>query len=204
MKTTSGKRLYSLKESYIIAYLAFRSFSRIKYAKKKGLINEQFSERIMLAVTEVNGCEVCSYAHTKMALEAGMSNEEIQKMLSGTQDDAPVEELPAIMFAQHYADTRSKYSCESWERIVDEYGLAKAHGILGYIRIIMMGNAYGVAWSSFVNRFKGKPDKRSNLLYELGMVFCTFIFIPVALIHAAFAMLFIRDKYKKDKEQTIS
>jgi AhpD family alkylhydroperoxidase len=37
----------------------------------------------MLAVTEVNGCEMCSYAHTKMALEAGLSNDEIQQMLAG-------------------------------------------------------------------------------------------------------------------------
>ncbi|MFC0273464.1 carboxymuconolactone decarboxylase family protein [Metabacillus herbersteinensis] len=32
----------------------------------------------MLAVTEVNGCEFCSYSHTKIALEQGMSQEEIK------------------------------------------------------------------------------------------------------------------------------
>lgn len=94
MKNNSGRELYSLKESYIITYKAFSSIRMLSSAKKKGLLSPQFIERIMLAVTEVNGCEVCSYAHTKMALEAGMSNEEIKNMLAGTSEDAPVDEMP--------------------------------------------------------------------------------------------------------------
>ncbi|WP_256205872.1 carboxymuconolactone decarboxylase family protein [Carnobacterium iners] len=38
-------------------------------------------ERIMLAVTQVNGCSVCSYTHTKMALEVGMKSEKIKNIL---------------------------------------------------------------------------------------------------------------------------
>lgn len=138
----------------------------------------------MLAVTEVNGCEICSYAHSKMALEAGLSNKEIQNMLSGESGDVPSEEMPAVMFAQHYADYRGRPSKESWERMIEIYGLPKSKGILGIIRKIMLGNTYGIPWSSFFNRFKGKPDKRSSLFYELTMIFCSFIFIPIAVIHA--------------------
>lgn len=108
----------------------------------------------MLAVTEVNGCSYCSYAHTKMALEAGMSNEEIQKMLLGESDDIPEEEVSAIMFSQHYAETRGHPSKKSWDRIVEIYGINEAKGILGAIRIMMFGNAAGVAWGSFAIRFK--------------------------------------------------
>ena len=190
MKNNSGRELYSLKESYIITYKAFSSIRMLSSAKKKGLLSPQFIERIMLAVTEVNGCEVCSYAHTKMALEAGMSNEEIKNMLAGTSEDAPVDEMPGIMFAQHYADYRGKPTEESWNRVVDIYGLEKANGILGAIRIIMLGNAYGIPWSSFFNRFKGKGDKRSNIFYEIAMIIASIIFIPIGLIHFLLARLF--------------
>lgn len=190
MRKLPGRKLYSLKESYVITYLAFLSVPKFRNAKKQGLLNEQFSERIMLAVTEVNGCEICSYAHTKMALEAGMSNEEIQNMLAGTSTDVPKDEMPAVMFAQHYADYRGRPTREAWERIVEIYELPKAEGILGAARIMMLGNTYGVAWSSFFNRFQGNPDKRSSLLYELGMVLCTLVFILIALIHALLANLF--------------
>lgn len=184
MKIKKSSSLYSFKETYRITYLAFRSLASFKVAKKHGLLDDQLMERIMLAVTEVNGCEVCSFAHTKMALEAGLSNEEIQSMLAGLSGDVPVDEMQAIMFAQHYADYRGRPSRKSWKRLLETYGKEKAEGILGAIRMIMMGNAYGIAWSSFSNRFKGHPDQRSSLLYEIGMIICTLFFIPSALIHA--------------------
>jgi AhpD family alkylhydroperoxidase len=103
-----------------------------------------FLERNMLAVTEVNGCALCSYYHTKVALENGMSAEEIKGMLGGDLADAPEAELPAILFAQHYADTRGKPSKEAWERVCAAYGETGAYGVLAAIRMIMMGNALGI------------------------------------------------------------
>ena len=80
-----------------------------------------------------------------------MSNEEIQKMLSGNRC-LPTSEVPAVIFAQHYAETRGNPTLESWQRIVKIYGSYKAKGILGSVRAIMIGNAYGIAWNSFFNR----------------------------------------------------
>ncbi|ABE51396.1 carboxymuconolactone decarboxylase family protein [Methanococcoides burtonii] len=196
MKDNFGRKLYSLGEFYKITYLAFFSTYDLLYAKKNELLSQHFLERIMLAVTEVNGCEVCSYAHTKMALEAGMSNEEIQSMLAGISDDVPEEEMSAVVFGQHYADSRGYPSKESWERIIEIYGLREAKGILASIRIMMLGNAAGIPWGSFVNRFKGKPDNRSSLPYEIGMILCTIIYLPIALIHALLAKLFNRSTIK--------
>ena len=185
-----GRKLYSVYESYWILYKGLRTTKYMSKAKKADELSSEFSERIMLAVTEVNGCVACSYAHTKMALEAGMSNEEIQKLLEGVFDNVPEDEVAAVLFAQHYADTRGNPSKEAWERIVKIYGLRKAEGILGAIRMIMIGNAYGIAWSSFTGRFKGKPDKRSSVLYEISMVLATIFFIPIALVHALLSDLF--------------
>ena len=38
-------------------------------------ISLEFRERLMLAVTEVNGCKYCSYYHARAALDAGISRE---------------------------------------------------------------------------------------------------------------------------------
>lgn len=192
MKGIYEKRLYSLGEFYKIYYLTFISVYDFIYAKRNDLLDEPFIERIMLAVTEVNGCLFCSYAHTKMALEAGMSNEEIQNMLAGVSDDVPEEEMSAVVFSQHYAETRGNPSKKSWERLVEVYGLPKAKGILGAIRIMMFGNSAGVAWGSFVSRFRKKEevDQRSSLLYEIAMMLATFIYLPLAFIHALLAKQF--------------
>lgn len=192
MKDTLGRKLYSLREFYTIIYQAIFSASDFIHAKRSNLLSEHFIERIMLAVTEVNGCLYCSYAHTKMALEAGMSNEEIQNLLAGVNDDVPADEMSAILFSEHYAETRGQPTEKSWERMIEMYGQPEAKGILGAIRIMMFGNAAGVAWGSFVNRFKkeGEVDQRSTLLYEIGMILGTFVYLPIALVHSLAAKIF--------------
>ena len=152
-------------------------------AKINNELSPQFIERIMLAVTEVNNCSICSFAHTKWALEKGMSKEEIQNILAGNMDDIPADELEAVIFAQHYADTRGNPTKKAWDSIVKVYGTPKARAILGVTRTIMIGNTYGLPWSSFFNRFKGKPDPRSSLKYELSMILGIFL-VPISFIHA--------------------
>ena len=84
---TTGKKLFSVWELYRIMTLAFRSVPLLKHAKAAGEMNKAFLERIMLAVTEVNGCAMCSYFHTRVALESGFSSEEIRNILGGVLAD---------------------------------------------------------------------------------------------------------------------
>lgn len=179
-----GRRLYSVRESYRILYNGLRTIRYLARAWWTNELSRDFIERIMLAVTGVNDCAVCSHGHAKMALEAGMSSEEIRDLLAGVMDGVPADDVPAVLFAQHYADSRGSPSKESWERIVDLYGLSRARGILGAIRMIMVGNTYGIIQGSLVNRFRGLPDPRSSLPYELSMVIAVVLFLPVALVHA--------------------
>lgn len=204
MKDSYGRKLFSLKEYYRIVYLAFFSANNLQVVRKNKTLSEHFMERIMLAVTEVNGCPLCSFAHTKMALESGMSNEEIQNMLAGIGDDIPDDEISAVLFSQHYAETRGYPSRKSWERIVEIYGLEKAKGILGAIRIMMLGNAFGIPLGSFLNRFKKgeEADERSGLIYEIVMILASVVYLPIALIHALLAKLFKKPTIKfKDVEK---
>ena len=154
MQNKPGKKLYSIPEAYRITLNAFRSIPYLKQAKKSGEMNEQFMERIMLAVTEVNGCAMCSYYHTKVALESGMSNDEIRNMLCGDCADAPDNEMQAILFAQHYADTRGNPSKETWKNIQKIYGEGGSYGVLAAIRMIVMGKCL---WHRLGIVFKSIP-----------------------------------------------
>lgn len=185
----SEQKLYNFKEFYWALYEGLRLAPKLTRARKQGELSPKFMERIMLAVTEVNGCAACSYAHTKLALEAGMSNQEIQKMLAGVVVDVPEEELPAILFAQHYAEDRGLPSTAAWNRIVEIYGPSKAMAILAAIRMMTIGNIYGIPLGSFFNRFRKKPDERSSLGYEISLLFMGLLMIPVAGIHATIASL---------------
>ena len=140
MANTAGKRLYSFKEVYLIYYHMIRTYPYMSVAKRKKELSLHFIERIMMAVTEVNGCALCSFAHTKMALEAGMNAGEIKNILAGAYEDVPADEIDAILFAQHYAESRGKPSKQSWDRLLQVYGEHKAMGILGTTRAIYFGN----------------------------------------------------------------
>lgn len=186
-----GRKLYSVRESYWISYNGMRTLRYMFKAKRNNEMSSKFIERLMLTVTEVNGCAICSYAHSKRALESGMTSGEIQNMLRGIMDDVPSDEVAAVMFAQHYAETRGNPTSASWQRIIEIYGMSMAMGILGSIRTIMMGNTYGIPWSSFFNRLRGRADPRSSLLYEVRMMLGT-ILVPFSVIHALISGLLRR------------
>lgn len=168
-----GRKLYSISEIYSHIYKAMLIRGGSKGAISKGVLDKQFKERIMLAVTEVNSCDMCSYAHTKLALSSGMTNDEIKKLLTGDLTSAPEDELKAIMFAQHYAESRGNPDNDSWVSVVREYGRDKSIAILGSIRDIMVGNSLGIPLGSLKNRIKRNADPRSNLGYELSVVLLT-------------------------------
>jgi AhpD family alkylhydroperoxidase len=189
MTDTKGRELYSVNEVYRILVDGMRTAPLLSRARRSKVIDKPFMERIMLAVTEVNGCPVCSYAHAKMALDAGLSDGEIQQMIMGSFADAPRDQMTAIMFAQQYADNRSVTDLSAWERLNDHYGKVKAEGILGAIRIITMGNVMGIPWGSFWGRVRGKPDNRSSLGYELGTLFGILLMFPFTMIHATVLMI---------------
>jgi len=177
------KRVYGIKDFYSILEEAVNSFTILRKARKKNILSKQFEERIMLAVTEVNGCEMCSYYHTKEALKSGMSEKDIQNMLQGELGEIPEEESVAIFFAQHYAESSANPDAEAWQRVVEFYGEEKAEMMLAYIKVIMMGNVYGLAAGSFLNRFKGvQVNKRSSIGLELSILLSVIIFFPVLFI----------------------
>lgn len=180
------KKIYSHREFYRALVLAVRSIKYHRLNRREKLISSQFAERIMLAVTEVNGCEACSYAHTKFALEEGMSPEEIGAILSGETESIPENELVGVLFAQHYTDENGSASEESWQRLVNEYGQEKALVILATARTMNAANIYGIAISAISDRFKGKPSGKTGLFYEISIILLVLLYLPLAMIQAVF------------------
>jgi len=187
------KRVYGIKDFYYILEEAVNSFAVLRKARIKNTISKQFQERIMLAVSEVNGCEICSYYHTKEALKSGMSEKDIQNMLQGELGEIPEEETIAIFFAQHYAEASANPDSEVWKRVVEIYGEEKAKAILAYIKVIMMGNVYGLAAGSLINRFKGvQVNKKSTVGLELSILLSAIIFFPFLFIKKGISVLFLQ------------
>ena len=188
MQQTKARKLATPAQAYLALYRALRTVGAFRKAKQSGSLSLQLQERLMLAVTEVNGCALCSYGHSRMALEAGLSGQEIEDLLGGQTDGAPKEELPAILFAQHYADTRGRPTAAAWAQLVSRYGQPQAAGMLGAVRMITVGNTWGIPTGSLLARLtkqeKYHIDTRSSVGYELVMLLLLLPFLPVAMLQA--------------------
>lgn len=183
MENNKLPKQYTIFEYYTALVKWTRSISRLIQNRKQAMISQDFVERLMLAVTEVNGCAVCAYGHTQMALNQGFSQEEITAFLSGSHEFIRAEEMKAILFAQHYADTKGKVDKKAYQSLVETYGEASSAVILAAIQMMMIGNIAGLPISAFQRRLKGNKDSNSLLVVELGLPLSTFLLLIPSFIH---------------------
>lgn len=159
------------------------------YIKPK--ISAALREKVMLAVTSVNDCRYCSWAHTRLALSKGVDINEVNNVLKngGTAADNN-SDAAAILFAQHYADTNGKVSKESLVELKRFFNNAQVREIMGHIHTIYIGNLSGNTFDALLLRFSGKDVKieGSQLWFELV---CALLSAPI--------LIFIAIKAKNDK-----
>jgi AhpD family alkylhydroperoxidase len=148
-----NKRTYrSLKELFTDLCFPIRNRKQLREVKNKGLLSPAFQERLMLAVTSVEGCRYCSYFHSKLALKGGISQEEIGKLLSGDVEGCPEEEALAILYAQHWAESNARPDAEAAQKLQEIYGSEKAEAIHLMLRMIRLGNLLGNTWDYLLYR----------------------------------------------------
>ena len=108
------------------------------------VISPSFRERLMLVVTEVHDCRYCSYFHSRQALAGGVSEAELRELLAGTiPQNVPADELPALLYARHWAEDNARPDARAEKQLMDVYGVDKAEAIEVILRLIRMGNLTG-------------------------------------------------------------
>lgn len=148
-----SKRIYKnpamfFKDFWFLA----KNSENIRKTMKSGIISHGFRERLMLAVTAVNGCKYCSYFHAKQALKSGLSQPEIDTLLSGNIAVCPEEENIALLYAQHWAESDARPDSDAVNKLKEVYGDEKAQAIELILRMIRMGNLSGNTWDYFMYR----------------------------------------------------
>ncbi|MCB2178511.1 carboxymuconolactone decarboxylase family protein [bacterium] len=186
MNAATGKRLYTPKTVFRFLSDMLTHLDDLRQVRKSGRVSEAFSERIMLAVTQVNGCRYCSYYHSQLALKAGLSDEDVSNLLTGEFGDVPAEEGIALLFAEHYAESAGNPDPVALQRLQQTYGPETSADILALIRTIMVGNVLGNNFDAFQSRLRFKPFPESRFKDEVGVVFGSFVMIPWLLIKNMF------------------
>jgi AhpD family alkylhydroperoxidase len=133
----------------------FRHRQELRRAMRGGRVSPQFRERLMLAVTAVNDCRYCDYYHARAALTAGLSDQEVAALRDGVVDEAPAEQVPALLYAQHWAETNGRPDPAARQRLLDTYGAEKTAAIETILRMIRVGNLLGNTTDYILFRLSG-------------------------------------------------
>lgn len=179
---TFNKRCFTLTTFVASGRDLFAHLDDLLNAATQRRVSRAFAERIMLAVTRVNGCRYCSYAHTRMALRAGIDEAELKHLMDGDLESAPADERVALLFAQHYAEQREQIDPLAWQRLVEVYSPDVARDILAHIRMITVANLLGNTFDAWLSRCRGRPAPGNRLVDELGVLFLTTIMAPVSVL----------------------
>ncbi len=188
--TQTKSRIFSIKEQIKNIYKGARGFVLLRFQRKTRLMNKKLKERIMLAITEVNGCAMCSYVHTKVALSSGMTPTEIKEILGGDSTNIPTDEAVAVMFAQEFAYSKERPSQSSIDRIVNEYGYDKAELIVAACHMITMTNGMGINMDNLYKRITFRRDKESNIIVEVVNPLLTMLTFPILVMVFSIKCLF--------------
>lgn len=125
----------------------------IKGAMSGERVSKAFRERLMLVVTEVNGCRYCRSFHVPQAVSCGVSEEEIMDILAGQLPaDAPEEELTALAYAQHWAEENARPDLEYRRQVQECYGPETFAAVEMILRMIRVGNLTGNSWDYLLFR----------------------------------------------------
>jgi AhpD family alkylhydroperoxidase len=193
-----SRRIYTWSSLKIAVDDVFGHMEDLRQASRAGRVSRQFSEKIMLAVTRVNGCRYCAYGHTRAALAMGIPETELQKIMTGELGSFPEQEAVALAFAQHYAESACQPDPIARQRFLDYYGDETAQDILAYMRMITFGNLYGNTFDALLNRFSGAPAAGSSLWSELGVVLGVFLIVPGTMLKKTLSHSSFRSKRSEE------
>ena len=181
MDTTFNKRIYTFAAFKADVCRIFDHMDELRRASRDGRVDKAFAEKLMLVVSSVNGCRYCCYGHSKAALAAGVSQEELHKLLALELGDFPAQEATALAFAQHYAESKCRPDPAARQRMVEVYGEETAQDILAYLRMITFGNLLGNTFDALLSRISGRPAPGSSFLNEISVLLGVFWLPPSRL-----------------------
>ena len=178
MKKTFTKKIFTAKLFISdLGYLIWHSPKIIKVFTAKQH-HQHLIEKILIVTDAVNECGYCSWLDAKLALRSGVSEAEIKNMLNlQFHTHASENEMLALLYAQHYAESNRNPDPDMTRKLIDYYGKSTANDIVLAIRMVTFGNLYFNTWGAIISRFKGQPAENSNVAFEIAYFLLNFIII---------------------------
>jgi len=175
-KQALGRRLEAVRTSVPGLQQASEEVSRLENSPEEIAPEELRDARRRLSQLEREAARVAPNFR-----EVRARREEVEALLRGDVTQVTPQEVPALSFAQHYAERRDQPDAEAVGHLVDAYGSQGARDIVTYVRLITLGNLVGNTFDALVSRLLGQPSPDSTLEGELSTT-AVFLFGIVPLV----------------------
>lgn len=144
-----------------------------------GRLPRAVREQIIVAVAQVNVCRMCEHAHTRMALEAGVSDAELAALENMDEQAFDRPTWLAIAHARERvrADFVEDEASEPTAALADALGQQTTRDVEDVARVMTVANRIANTLNALPDRRRGRPVPESRLLDELVL---NFLFLPGA------------------------
>lgn len=142
-----------------------------------GRLPRALREQIIVAVAQVNVCRMCEHAHTRMALEAGVSDAELAALESMDEQAFDRSTWLAIAHARAKADFVDDEASEPMADVAGTLGQQTTRDVEDVARVMTVANRIANTLNALPDRRRGRPVADSRLLDELVL---NFLFLPGA------------------------
>jgi AhpD family alkylhydroperoxidase len=178
-----GKRIFTPESFFRDTWFLISNVHHIARAFGNTCIDKAFVEKIMTVITAVNGCVYCAWFHAKQAMASGIREEEVTNLFNlQFHADASHEELTALLYAKHYAETDRHPDEAMTKTFYEFYGEKTATDLFMSMRMIYFGNLFGNTWDAVISRFRGHPVKDGTVAFEIVFFVLVFVFMTPTML----------------------
>jgi len=144
-----------------------------------GRLSRALREQIIVAVAQVNACAMCEHAHTRMALEAGVSDAELAALEN--MDESAFDRRTWLAIAHARERTKAKFAPmvtdASEDAVREAIGAQACSDVEDVARVMTVANRIANTLNALPDRWRGRPVPESRLFDELVI---NFLFLPGA------------------------
>ncbi|MBW2507188.1 MAG: carboxymuconolactone decarboxylase family protein [Deltaproteobacteria bacterium] len=136
-------------------------------------------EKIIVAVAQANACRMCEHAHTRMALQAGVTDAELAALERMDETSLDRRTWLALAHAREraQADFAAEVEAEHHAALARELGVQTVRDIEDVARVMTVANRVANSLNALSDRLRGKPIPGSRLRDELMI---NLLFLPGA------------------------
>ncbi len=144
-----------------------------------GRLPRALREKVIVAVAQANACRMCEHAHTRMALDAGVTDAELAALEN--MDPEVLDRRTWLALAYARERTKEDFAPVSddaqHEALVAELGAQTTLDVEEVARVMTVANRIANTLNALPERLRGQPVPESRLADELLI---NFLFLPGA------------------------